>query len=65
MAGMLDQECSKCGETLKRAFLLAMLLDAGARSNLDPLRCPRGGEHDWFVPPPPTTTEPTKEGDAP
>jgi hypothetical protein len=42
----LDDECSKCGVTLRRQALQAMMIDAGAQT-LDPALCPEGGDHDF------------------
>ena len=39
----LDQRCKKCGETLRRLMLLAMMMDAGASVSPSPLDC----EHDF------------------
>jgi len=50
MSDILDQPCTKCGETLRQALLSAMLHDLGCKSNSQPIECPGGGEHDWFVP---------------
>ena len=46
MAITLDMKCSKCGVTLRRQMLLAMLIDAGAKTR-DPCLCPEGGDHDF------------------
>lgn len=42
----LNDKCVKCGVTLRRQMLLAMMIDAGARTN-DPCECPSGGDHDF------------------
>lgn len=44
-----DDKCSKCGVTLRRQVLLAMMTDAGAKT-LDPCLCPEGGDHDFVSP---------------
>lgn len=44
---LLDQECSRCGLSLRRAFLLAMLTDAGAKTYPDAVRCDAEHEHDF------------------
>ena len=41
-----DTKCTKCGVTLRRQALLAMMIDAGAET-LDPAECPEGGDHDF------------------
>ena len=47
---VLENECSKCGTTLKRALLTAVMQDVGVKCYPGALACPGGGEHDWFVP---------------
>jgi hypothetical protein len=42
----LDDECAKCGVSLRRQILLALLIDAGAQT-IDPSQCPEGGDHDF------------------
>lgn len=42
----LSDRCSKCGVTLRRQALLAMVVDAGGKT-LDPCICPEGGDHDF------------------
>lgn len=42
----LDTKCTKCGVTLRRQFLMAMMIDAGAKT-LNPCICPEGGDHDF------------------
>lgn len=44
---MLDAKCSKCGESLRRLLLLAMLEDAGAHCSPSATKCSAGGEHDF------------------
>ena len=44
----LQERCRKCGGTLRRALLLAMLQDAGAKCHPGAMKCPHGGEHEWF-----------------
>lgn len=39
----LDDRCKKCGDSLKRLMLLAMLQDAGAQCSPGPLEC----EHEF------------------
>lgn len=46
MGVTFDTKCSKCGVTLRRQALLAMMIDAGAQT-LDPCLCPEGGDHDF------------------
>ena len=46
MAITLDMKCKKCGVTLRRQALLAMAIDAGAKT-LDPALCPKGGDHQF------------------
>ena len=45
---MLNEKCVKCGVTLRRLMLIAMLQDAGAQCSPGPLKCSAdGGEHEW------------------
>lgn len=45
---MLNERCTKCGQTLRRLMLVAMLQDAGARCSPGALECSAdGGEHEW------------------
>ena len=39
-----NDKCTKCGESLRRAMLIAMLSDAGTQVHID---CPNGGEHEF------------------
>jgi|GEM_PF-6195281 len=39
--------CNKCGKSLKRLMLLAMLQDAGATVIPSANNCSAGGEHDF------------------
>ena len=52
---MIGMVCSKCGASLTRAMLLALLQDAGAQVNPRPDECPKGGEHDFIEPKPGAT----------
>jgi len=45
----LNDICVKCGVTLRRQLLLALMIDAGAKTR-DPTLCPEGGEHDFQKP---------------
>ena len=45
---MDERRCSKCGQTLKKLMLIALLQDAGARCSPGALQCPTdGGDHEW------------------
>lgn len=48
---VLDDKCVKCGESVRRLALLAMMVDAGAKCWPYPLDCAGGGQHD-FTPKP-------------
>lgn len=39
-------KCSKCGESLYRLMLLALIQDAGANVYPSATKCANGGEHD-------------------
>lgn len=42
-------KCQRCGETLRRAILLALLEDAGAKVYPPSTACPgsENGQHEW------------------
>ena len=40
-------KCIKCGQTLYRLMLLALLEDAGAKVYPSAIQCSEGGEHDF------------------
>lgn len=40
---MLEMRCNKCGESVRRLMLLAMMMDAGAHVHPSPLAC----DHDF------------------
>jgi len=44
---MLDSKCNKCGQSLRRLMLLAMMQDAGAIVVPSADSCSAGGEHDF------------------
>jgi len=45
---MEELYCTKCGESLRRAMILALMIDMGASSNRSPEICHEDGEsHDW------------------
>jgi len=46
----LTDKCSKCGESLQRLMLLALLEDFGAKACPGALDCSAGGEHDFGQP---------------
>ena len=50
MTTLLEERCRRCGETLRRLMLLAMLKDAGAFVSGGIERCHDGDEHDFFSP---------------
>lgn len=43
----LNDKCSKCGQTLRRLMLLAMIQDAGAECHPRADECSAGGDHDF------------------
>jgi hypothetical protein len=48
MSGItLDDICIKCGVSLRRECLIALMMDCGATSNKQPHECPCGGDHDF------------------
>lgn len=47
MSNLLDEPCVKCGESIRRLMILAMMVDCGARCYPHPLHCAGGGEHDF------------------
>uniref|UniRef100_A0A6M3JAJ3 Uncharacterized protein n=1 Tax=viral metagenome TaxID=1070528 RepID=A0A6M3JAJ3_9ZZZZ len=47
---LLNYVCTKCGVSLRRQILFALMIDCGAKTS-DPSECPQGGDHD-FQPPP-------------
>ena len=44
---MLDSKCAKCGQSLRKLMLLALMQDAGATVSPSADSCPAGGEHDF------------------
>jgi len=44
---MLDSKCNKCGLSLRRLMLLALIQDAGATVSQSANSCSAGGEHDF------------------
>ena len=42
----LDDKCIKCNVSLRQQMLLALMIDAGAKTS-DPSKCPEGGDHDF------------------
>ena len=46
MVDILNQKCTKCGALLRRALLLAIAIEFGAKTR-DPNLCTDDGEHDW------------------
>lgn len=38
--------CANCGQSWWRAALTAMIIDAGARSTMDPNYCPESDDHE-------------------
>ena len=47
---LLNMICSKCGQSLYRAMLLALAQDAGAHVYPDATACSEGGEHNFVEP---------------
>lgn len=46
----MSERCSKCGISLKRELLLALMIDhCGAQTNRQPHECPEGGDHDFVL----------------
>lgn len=41
-----NAKCKKCGTTLRRQLLMAMMVDAGAQTS-NPSECSEGGDHDF------------------
>jgi len=44
---MLDSKCNKCGQSLMKLMLMAMMQDAGATVSPSADSCFAGGEHDF------------------
>lgn len=42
---LLDQHCEACGADLRRAMVLALMIEAGARTR-DPNECPETEDHE-------------------
>ena len=40
-------KCAKCGISLQRLMLMAIMVDAGTKVVPSPLDCSEGGEHDF------------------
>ena len=51
----LNEQCLKCGQSLRRMMLTAMIIDAGGKTR-DPSKCHDGNDHEF----PPLTTEPSQ-----
>lgn len=42
--------CDKCGETLNRLLIFALMIECGARCGQSPSECRAGGEHHFVIP---------------
>ena len=51
--------CTKCGLSLREAFLIALMQECGARCSTDVIKCPGGGKHDYTL----SMAKPEKEHD--
>lgn len=40
-------KCARCGETLDRAMLAALVMMCGGHASWDPIHCPDGQEHEF------------------